>query len=114
MLTIAGLPTIRYISPHPFTSSQEVSTSTNPPKPPISILHYYGSSGWLFHVHIIDATINDRAMRSLCLTANPLLADQSTNVLDAMKQASGGPGDHLWEDNWDDDDVEDDFTKQLR
>lgn len=24
------------------------------------------------------------------------------------------PGDHLWEDNWDDDDIEDDFTKQLR
>jgi 26 proteasome complex subunit DSS1 len=23
-------------------------------------------------------------------------------------------GDHLWEDNWDDDDVEDDFSKALR
>lgn len=26
----------------------------------------------------------------------------------------GGTGDHLWEDNWDDDDVEDDFGKALR
>jgi len=26
----------------------------------------------------------------------------------------GKPQDHLWEENWDDDDIEDDFTKQLR
>ena len=40
-------------------------------------------------------------------------AENSGNVVDALKNA-GGPGDHLWEDNWDDDDIEDDFTKQLR
>lgn len=40
-------------------------------------------------------------------------AEQSGNVLDALAK-SGQPGDHLWEDNWDDDDIEDDFTKQLR
>lgn len=28
--------------------------------------------------------------------------------------SNGGPGDHLWKDNWDDDDVEDDFSKALR
>jgi 26 proteasome complex subunit DSS1 len=28
--------------------------------------------------------------------------------------ASGVQGSNLWEDNWDDDDVEDDFSKQLR
>jgi 26 proteasome complex subunit DSS1 len=28
--------------------------------------------------------------------------------------ASGGQSSNLWEDNWDDDDVEDDFSKQLR
>lgn len=31
-----------------------------------------------------------------------------------MKKAAAGPSDNLWEDNWDDDDVDDDFTKQLR
>ncbi|WWC62885.1 uncharacterized protein I303_105483 [Kwoniella dejecticola CBS 10117] len=40
--------------------------------------------------------------------------DYGGNVLDAMKKAGDGPNDNLWEDNWDDDDVEDDFTKQLR
>ncbi|RSH90812.1 hypothetical protein EHS25_009987 [Saitozyma podzolica] len=43
----------------------------------------------------------------------PASAEQSGNVVDALK-AADGPGDHLWEDNWDDDDIEDDFTKQLR
>ncbi|WVR06609.1 hypothetical protein IAU60_003641 [Kwoniella sp. DSM 27419] len=40
--------------------------------------------------------------------------DYGGDVLDAMKKAGDGPNDNLWEDNWDDDDVEDDFTKQLR
>ncbi|GFZ50549.1 hypothetical protein JCM24511_08306 [Saitozyma sp. JCM 24511] len=47
------------------------------------------------------------------IPADPLPAEQSGNVVDALK-AADGPGDHLWEDNWDDDDIEDDFTKQLR
>ncbi|WVF68755.1 hypothetical protein IAT40_003527 [Kwoniella sp. CBS 6097] len=40
--------------------------------------------------------------------------DYGGNVVDAMRKAGDGPNDNLWEDNWDDDDVEDDFTKQLR
>lgn len=28
--------------------------------------------------------------------------------------AGSAPADHLWQDNWDDDDVEDDFSKALR
>ncbi|WWC88354.1 uncharacterized protein L201_003264 [Kwoniella dendrophila CBS 6074] len=40
--------------------------------------------------------------------------DYGGNVLDAMQKAGDGPNDNLWEDNWDDDDIEDDFTKQLR
>nr|KIR44771.1 26S proteasome complex subunit DSS1 [Cryptococcus bacillisporus CA1280] len=36
------------------------------------------------------------------------------NIQDALKKAAAGPSDNLWEDNWDDDDVDDDFTKQLR
>lgn len=28
--------------------------------------------------------------------------------------SSGAQSSNLWEDNWDDDDVEDDFSKQLR
>lgn len=40
-------------------------------------------------------------------------AEQAGTVSDAL--AAGAPGaDQLWEDNWDDDDVEDDFQKQLR
>lgn len=40
-------------------------------------------------------------------------AEQSTTVADGL--AAGAPGaDQLWEDNWDDDDIEDDFQKQLR
>lgn len=38
-------------------------------------------------------------------------AEQASTVADAL--ASAGP-DQLWEDNWDDDDIEDDFQKQLR
>jgi hypothetical protein len=34
--------------------------------------------------------------------------------LDSLNKASGGKAEPLWQDNWDDDDVEDDFTKQLR
>lgn len=34
-------------------------------------------------------------------------------MLDALAKA-GKAGDRLWEENWDDDDIEDDFTKQLR
>jgi hypothetical protein len=34
--------------------------------------------------------------------------------MDALNKASGGKSEPLWQDNWDDDDVEDDFTKQLR
>lgn len=32
----------------------------------------------------------------------------------AGNTAGGMAADHLWEDNWDDDDVEDDFSKALR
>ena len=35
-------------------------------------------------------------------------------MLDSLNKASGGKAEPLWQDNWDDDDVEDDFTKQLR
>ena len=37
-------------------------------------------------------------------------------MVDAMKKAgdSDVPNDNLWEDNWDDENVEEDFTKQLR
>lgn len=31
-----------------------------------------------------------------------------------MSGSAGSGGDHLWEDNWDDDDVEDDFSVALR
>jgi len=34
--------------------------------------------------------------------------------LESLNKASGGKAEPLWQDNWDDDDVEDDFTKQLR
>jgi 26 proteasome complex subunit DSS1 len=30
-----------------------------------------------------------------------------------MANAGGAGQDSLWEDNWDDDDIEDDFSKQL-
>lgn len=43
-------------------------------------------------------------------------ADYEGNIQDSLKKAAAGPSDsdNLWEDNWDDDDVDDDFTKQLR
>lgn len=31
-----------------------------------------------------------------------------------MSGAARSDGDHLWEDNWDDDDIEDDFSHALR
>lgn len=37
----------------------------------------------------------------------------ATIALDMSGSVQSG-GDHLWEDNWDDDDVEDDFSKALR
>lgn len=48
------------------------------------------------------------------LSATRLTAEQSGNVIDALAKAGKSPGDNLWEANWDDDDIEDDFTKQLR
>lgn len=41
-------------------------------------------------------------------------ADASGTIADALAKSDPNGGDQLWEDNWDDDDVEDDFTKQLR
>lgn len=44
--------------------------------------------------------------------------DRDTDIANLTNSgASGGTKaapDNLWEDNWDDDDVEDDFSKQLR
>ncbi|CAD6563628.1 MAG: split hand foot malformation (ectrodactyly) type 1 [Tremellales sp. Tagirdzhanova-0007] len=42
----------------------------------------------------------------------PANVEGSGKFADALN--NNAPGDHLWEDNWDDDDIEDDFTKQLR
>lgn len=39
--------------------------------------------------------------------------DSASAALD-MSGATRAGGDHLWEDNWDDDDVEDIFSKALR
>ncbi|KAI9634806.1 DSS1/SEM1 family-domain-containing protein [Dioszegia hungarica] len=44
----------------------------------------------------------------------PATAEASGNILDKLQKSDKNMGDQLWEDNWDDDDVEDDFTKQLR
>lgn len=40
-------------------------------------------------------------------------AEKGPSVAEALKKGAD-QADHLWEDNWDDDDVDDDFTKQLR
>ena len=44
--------------------------------------------------------------------------DEETDVAKYLEQsgATGGAGapSHLWEDTWDDDDVEEDFSVQLR
>ncbi|CAE6427415.1 unnamed protein product [Rhizoctonia solani] len=43
--------------------------------------------------------------------------DRDTDIANLTSASSGGTkssADNLWEDNWDDDDVEDDFSKQLR
>ncbi|WFC96231.1 hypothetical protein MBRA1_002887 [Malassezia brasiliensis] len=40
-------------------------------------------------------------------------ANGASVALDMSGSARSG-GDHLWEDNWDDDDVEDDFSNALR
>lgn len=39
--------------------------------------------------------------------------DGASVALDMSGSARSG-GDHLWEDNWDDDDIEDDFSNALR
>ena len=56
-------------------------------------------------------TVNSRFMcdeRELIVA----IVEGSGKFADALN--NNAPGDHLWEDNWDDDDIEDDFTKQLR
>lgn len=43
--------------------------------------------------------------------------DEETDVSKLIQAGGGTSGpkaSNLWEDNWDDDDVEDDFAKQLR
>ena len=40
-------------------------------------------------------------------------AGAASIALDMSGSARSG-GDHLWEDNWDDDDIEDDFSNALR
>jgi hypothetical protein len=43
--------------------------------------------------------------------------DRDTDIANLTNASSGGAkvsADNMWEDNWDDDDVEDDFSKQLR
>lgn len=43
----------------------------------------------------------------------PNTAGHATVALDMSGSARSG-GNHLWEDNWDDDDIEDDFSVALR
>ncbi|QRV89418.1 DSS1/SEM1 family domain-containing protein [Ceratobasidium sp. AG-Ba] len=44
--------------------------------------------------------------------------DRDTDIANLTNPSASGASkntvDNLWEDNWDDDDVEDDFSKQLR
>lgn len=40
--------------------------------------------------------------------------DDSETNLAQLTGSNGGNGDQLWEDNWDDDDIEDEFSIQLR
>ena len=62
-----------------------------------------------------------------CLDLRPLASreflcctdwdDSKTHLADLKGTAPGAAksaGDKLWEDNWDDDDIEDDFSVQLR
>jgi len=53
-----------------------------------------------------------------CCTLKPPDWDDSqtdlANLADAGAAGSASAGDKLWEDNWDDDDIEDEFSTQLR
>lgn len=40
--------------------------------------------------------------------------ENSSSVVLDMSGTARSNGDHLWEDNWDDDDIEDDFSVALR
>lgn len=40
--------------------------------------------------------------------------NNSASVVLDMSGSTRSGGDHLWEDNWDDDDIEDDFSVALR
>ena len=52
------------------------------------------------------------------LRSNPLDWDDSqtdlANLAGAGSAGSAAGGDKLWEDNWDDDDIEEEFSTQLR
>nr|ODN80243.1 26S proteasome complex subunit DSS1 [Cryptococcus depauperatus CBS 7841]ODN92334.1 26S proteasome complex subunit DSS1 [Cryptococcus depauperatus CBS 7855] len=42
------------------------------------------------------------------------LMDNGNNINDTLMKVGAGPQDNWWEDSWDDDDVAEDFAKQLR
>lgn len=93
----------------------------------------------IFRVVSLFSGLPSFSIQSVLLTVNHLLSiptslslytdwDSSATTLSHLKQntknnstgpnlsmsGSGSGADHLWEDNWDDDDVEDDFSKALR
>ncbi|WFD31610.1 hypothetical protein MSPP1_002649 [Malassezia sp. CBS 17886] len=51
--------------------------------------------------------------KDAAIPGTPATAGAASIALDMSGSTRSG-GDHLWEDNWDDDDVEDDFSAALR
>jgi len=46
--------------------------------------------------------------------SNNAAGSNAASVVLDMSGSTRSGGDHLWEDNWDDDDIEDDFSVALR
>lgn len=57
---------------------------------------------------------NNNAAPSLTMAGSGSSTATTSASGPGCTNATGGPADHLWEDNWDDDDTEDEWSKRLR
>lgn len=64
-----------------------------------------------FPANMIDWPENNNMIPG---ASNNAAGSNAASVVLDMSGSTRSGGDHLWEDNWDDDDIEDDFSVALR
>jgi len=74
----------------------------------------FETEGGLARHHLADTVDWPEENNMIPGTSNNTSGTNAASVVLDMSGSARSGGDHLWEDNWDDDDIEDDFSVALR